>query len=147
MQDLGFVHGRDRHRFWIEAISAQASNRTSGCGRINSAITLVSSRITATVLLSIRTALAFRAQLVAELNLDWLRGAVRQVQLHTAKLGEMGMDPAAQTLRRWGQWLGSDRLLENRSGFLLHGAAVAGGLDAQLSLGLFVEIADRKGGH
>ena len=82
------------------------------------------------MLLSSLAALAFRARLVAELGWGWLRGALRQVQLHTAKLGEMGMDPTAQTLRRWGEWLGSDRFLENRSGFLLPGAAVAGGQDA-----------------
>ena len=83
------------------------------------------------------------------LELGWagLGGTVRQLELHATELGEMRMDATAQALASSHGLLGFDGRAEDCAGFLLHGSAVARGLDAELRLGVLIEVPDREGGH
>ena len=79
--------------------------------------------------------------------MGWRGGALRKLQLHAAKPGEVCMDAAAQALATRGERLCFEGGAEDRAGFLLHGSSMACGLNAQLLLGVLVEVADRERGQ
>jgi len=107
----------------------------------------VSSTITGTPPLGNRSASGLQVGFDVELGWGRQGGPLRQVQLHPAELGEMVMDATAQALAAWCRLAGFHGGTDDRAGFLLHRAAVAGGLHAQLGLGALVEVADGEGGH
>ena len=73
--------------------------------------------------------------------------AVGHIALNPAELGEVGLDATAQSQSAPFGLSGFDGGTEDSSSFLLHRSPMAGGLNAQLRLGVLVEVADREGGH
>ena len=57
------------------------------------------------------------------------------------------MDANAQALTTSDGLSGFEGGAEDRAGFLLHRSTMAGGLNAQLLLGVLVEVADRERGN
>ena len=57
------------------------------------------------------------------------------------------MDASAQALTTSDGLSGFEGGAEDRAGFLLHRSTMAGGLNAQLLLGVLVEVADRERGN
>jgi hypothetical protein len=78
--------------------SAQANTLGSGCGRISSEITLVSSNITADFPWWVVAFLGLPSRFSAELSWGWLRRTLRKLQLHPSERSEVGLNATAQPL-------------------------------------------------
>src|SRR5208283_2036051 len=71
--------------------------------------------------------------------------AWRNLQLYAPIFGETAANRLDEVFPRLDGLREPD--LKNLAGFLLHGAAVLGGADAELALGRFIESADGKASH
>lgn len=75
----------------------------------------------------------------------WRGGGLSQLQ--AAEQGEVRMDATAQARATSDRLPGFEGGAEDRTGFLLHRSTMAGGLNAQLCFGAFVEVPNRERGH